>query len=64
MKKMPSEAKNALDIERYFIRPEALHLRHVKKKSILNWRDYLIPTKRKGKRNVSGSIDNILYGKK
>lgn len=35
-----------------------------KKRKILDWRDYIIPTGWKRKRNISGNIDKILYGAK
>lgn len=35
-----------------------------RKKKVLNVRDYIIPTKWKKKRNISGNIDKFLYGAK
>lgn len=35
-----------------------------KKRKTLDWRDYIIPTGWKRKRNISGNIDKFLYGAK
>gem|GEM_PF-2608583 len=49
--------KKKKGISAYIVKP-------VKLAKKVDWRDYVIPTGNKKKRNISGKIDEILYGGK
>lgn len=42
-------------IEKYIVQP-------LKPRQKLDWREFAIPTNRKGKRRISENVDKIVYG--